>query len=84
MPFLPVVEQALTVQLAREIAAGRGESGDFVFLTANGRTYTRQNISERGIEEAGGVRAGLAEGIRAHVLRHGFCTFVAESGIPPN
>ena len=31
-------------------------SDDFVFLTANDRTYTRQNISERGIERAG-VRA---------------------------
>lgn len=83
MPFLPVVEDALATQLAREIPAGRGRSDDFVFLTANGPTYTRQNISERGIEEAG-VRAGLGNGIRAHILRHSFCAFVAESGIPPN
>jgi hypothetical protein len=83
MPFLPVVEDALTKQLAAEIAAGRGKPDDFVFLTANGRTYTRQNISERGIERAG-VRAGLGTGGRGHVLRHSFCTFVAESGIPPN
>jgi integrase len=31
-----------------------------------------------------GLRAGLGDGIRAHVLRHSFCTFVAESDIPPN
>jgi len=42
-----------------------------------------QNISERGIEEAG-VRAGLECGVRAQMLRHSFCTFVAESGVPPN
>ena len=83
MPFLPVVTEALTSQLAKEMAAGRGGPDDFVFVTANGRPYTRQNISERGIEEAG-VRAGLGKGVRAHVLRHSFCTFVAESGIPPN
>ena len=66
-----------------ELAAGRGQAYDFVFCTRNARPYTRQNISERGIEEAG-VRAGLGEGIRSQVLRHSFCTFVAESGIPPN
>src|SRR4029077_2591975 len=80
---LPVVEDALAKQLEAELAAGRGEADDFVFCTKTGRPYTRQNISERGIEEAG-VRAGLGEGIRAHALRHSFCTFVAESGVPPN
>ena len=30
------------------------------------------------------MRAGLGDGIRAHALRHSFCMFVAESGIPPN
>jgi integrase len=83
IPFLPVVAEALTSHLASEIAVGRGRDDDFVFLTSNGRPYTRQNISERGIEEAG-VRACLGGGIRAHVLRHSFCTFVAESGVPPN
>jgi integrase len=48
-----------------------------------GRPYTPQNISEGGIEEAG-VRAGLGNGVRAHTLRHSFCTFIAESSIPPN
>lgn len=37
------------------------------------RPFTRQNISERGIEEAG-VRAGLGGGVRAQVLRHSLCT----------
>ncbi len=60
-----------------------GWYGSGYWLVTNGRAYTRQNISERGIERAG-VRAGLGNGIRAHVLRHSFCTFVAESGIPPN
>jgi site-specific recombinase XerC len=83
MPFLPLVVDALEKHLETELAAGRGQAGDFVFSTRNGRPYTRQNISERAIEEAG-VRAGLGEGIRAHVLRHSFCTFVAESEIPPN
>ena len=83
MPFLPVVEDALTAHLATEVASGRGSEDEFVFATSRGRPYTRQNISERGVEEAG-VRAGLGAGIRAHVLRHSFCTFVAESGIPPN
>jgi integrase len=83
MPFLPVVTEALESQLAKEIGVGRGGTDDFVFVTSNGRPYTRQNISERGIEEAG-VRAGLRNGVRAHVLRHSFCTFVAESGVPPN
>jgi len=62
---------------------GVGSQTNFVVLTSNGRTYTRQNVSERGIEEAS-VRGGLGGGIRAHVLRHSFCTFLAESGIPPN
>ena len=83
MPFLPVVTEALASQLAKEIEAARGGSDDFVFVTPHGRPYMRQNISERGIEEAG-VRAGLGNGVRAHVLRHSFCTFVAESGVPPN
>jgi integrase len=30
------------------------------------------------------VRAGLGEGIRAQVLRHSFCTFMAESEVPPD
>jgi len=47
------------------------------------RPFTRQNISERGIEEAG-VRAGLGGGVRAQVLRHSLCTFMAESDVPPN
>jgi integrase len=83
IPFLPVVADALTSHLEAELAAGRGEPDAFVFCTRNGRPYTRQNISERGIEKAG-VRAGLGNGIRAHVLRHSFCTFVAESDISPN
>ena len=83
MPFRPVVAETLAAHLHLELAAGRGESDDFVFSTRNGRPYTRQNISERGIEAAG-VRAGLGEGVRAQMLRHTFCTFVAESGIPPN
>jgi integrase len=83
MPFLPVVAKALTVHLEAELAAGRGQADDFVFCTRNGRPFTRQNISERGIEEAG-VRAGLGKGIRAHVLRHTFCTLLAESDIAPN
>jgi integrase len=83
VPFLPAVTAALERHLGSELAAGRGQADDFVFATRTGRPYTRQNISERGIEEAG-VRAGLGTGIRAHTLRHSFCTFVAESGIPPN
>ena len=83
IPFLPVVADALTEHLETELAAGRGQPDDFVFCTRTGRPYTRQNISERGIEKAG-VRAGLGEGVRAHVLRHSFCTFVAESDIAPN
>jgi site-specific recombinase XerC len=80
---LPVVADALTKHLEVERAASRGQPDDFVFCTRNGRPYTRQNISERGIEKAG-IRAGLGEDIRAHVLRHSFCTFVAESDIAPN
>ena len=83
VPFLPAVTAALERHLESELAAARGQADDFVFATRTGRPYTRQNISERGIEEAG-VRAGLGTGIRAHPLRHSFCTFVAESGIPPN
>ena len=83
IPFLPVVSDALTKHLEAEPAAGRGQPDDFVFCTRNGRPYTRQNISERGTEKAG-VRARLGEGVRAHVLRHSFCTFVAESDIAPN
>jgi integrase len=83
IPFLPVVVEALTDHLEAELGAGRGEPDDVVFCTRNGRPYTRQNISERAIQMAG-LRAGLGDGIRAHVLRHSFCTFVAESDIPPN
>jgi integrase len=83
MPFLPVVAETLAAHLELELAASRGQADDFVFCTRSGRPYTRQNISERGIEKAG-KRAGLGEDIRAQVLRHSFCTFVAESGIPPN
>ena len=83
MPFLPMVADALAAHLELELAAGRGQDDDFVFCTKNARPYTRQNISERGIEEAG-VRAGLGTGVRSQMLRHSFCTFVAESGIPPN
>jgi site-specific recombinase XerD len=77
VPFLPVVAEALAAHLESELKAGRGGEDDFVFCTRTGRPFTRQNISERGIEEAG-VRAGLGEGIRAQVLRWSFCTFVAE------
>ena len=52
VPFLPAVADALQRQLARDLAAGRGQADDFVFATRTGRPYTRQNISERGIEEA--------------------------------
>jgi site-specific recombinase XerD len=83
MPFLPAVADALSRHLRAELEAGRGQADDFVFVTRTGRPYTRQNISERGIEAAG-VRAGLGEDIRAQTLRHSFCTFVAESGISPN
>ena len=83
VPFLPVVAEALASHLQAELLAGRGEPDGFVFCTRTGRTFTRQNISERGIEEAG-VRAGLSEGVRAQVLRRSFCTFVAEDpGIAP-
>jgi integrase len=83
VPFLPVVAEALAFHLQGELRAGRGEPDGFVFCTRTGRTLTRQNVSERGIEEAG-VRAGLGEGVRAQVLRRSFCTFVAEeSGIAP-
>jgi integrase len=83
MPFLPVVRDALETLLASELAVGRGRADDFVFVTRTGRPFTRQNVSERGIEEAG-VRGGLGEGVRAQVLRHSFCTFMAESDVPPN
>jgi hypothetical protein len=63
IPFLPVVAEALTEHLEAELAASRGQPDDFVFCTRNGRLYTRQNISERGIEKAG-VRADLGQGIR--------------------
>jgi integrase len=82
VPFLPVVRETLIDHLASEQAAGRGGDGDFLFATQTGRPYTRQNVSERGIERAG-RRAGLGQGIRAHTLRRSFCTFVAEHGIPP-
>jgi site-specific recombinase XerC len=78
-----MVAEALATHLELELAAGHGQDDDFVFCTRTGRPYTRQNISERGIEEAG-VRAGLGNGVRSQMLRHSFCTFVAESGIPPN
>jgi site-specific recombinase XerD len=77
VPFLPVVAETLASHLQAELQAGRGHEDDFVFCTRNGRPFTRQNISERGIEEAG-ARAGLGDGIRAQVLRWSFCTFVAE------
>ena len=77
VPFLPVVAETLASHLQSELQAGPGHDDDFVFCTRNGRPFTRQNISERGIEEAG-VKAGLGEGIRAQVLRWSFCTFVAE------
>lgn len=83
LPFLPVVREALQAHLARELSAGRGDAVDFVFVTRTGRPFTRQNVSERGIEAAG-ERAGLGNGIRAQVLRHSFCTFMAESDVPPN
>lgn len=83
MPFLPIVWETLEAHLASELRAGRGQADDFVFVTRTGRPFTRQNVSERGIEEAG-VSAGLGEGIRAQVLRHSFCTFVAESDVPSN
>ena len=82
VPFLPIVRDTLIAHLAREQAAGRGRDEDFVFVTRTGRPLTRQAVSERGIEKAG-RRAGLGEDIRAHVLRRSFCTFIAESGIPP-
>ena len=77
VPFLPVVAETLAAHLQSELQAGRGQEDNFVFCTRNGRPFTRQNISERGIEEAG-VKAGLGEGIRAQVLRWSFCTFVSE------
>jgi integrase len=82
IPLLPIVHETLISHLAREQAAERGRDQDFVFCTRTGRPYNRQNISERGIEQAG-RRAGLGPGIRAHTLRRTFCTLVAESDISP-
>jgi integrase len=82
VPFLPVVRETLIDHLANEQDAGRGRDEDFLFVTRTGRPLTRQNVSERGIEQAG-RRAGLGVGIRAHTLRRSFCTFVAEGGTPP-
>jgi integrase len=82
IPFLEIVRETLMTHLAAEQDVGRGCDSDFVFVTRTGRPYTRQNVSERGIEQAG-RRAGLGDGIRAHTLRRSFCTLIAESGIPP-
>ena len=67
VPFLPVVAEALAAHLEAELAAGRGQADDFVFVTRFGRPLTRQNVSERAILKAG-IRAGLGDGIRARGL----------------
>lgn len=80
VPLFPAVENALAELLERELAAGRGQEADLVFVTRTGKPFSLRNVAHA-VEEAA-ASAGL-ERATPHDLRLSFCSLAGRRGVDP-
>jgi integrase len=80
VPIFPAVAAALTERLAAELAAGRGEEGDYVLSTRAGRPLIQRNVA-KAVEDAGAA-AGLGR-VRPKDLRASLCSLAGRRGVDP-
>jgi integrase len=81
VPLFPALERVLTERLAAELAAGRGQAGDFVFCTRRGQPLSQRNVAGRGVEAAA-ASAGLGR-VTPQDLRRSFCSLAGRRGVDP-